>query len=398
MPRRLADWKSTYIKYVEETEPPDLYKEWVAISVMAAALERKCYIKFGNLVFYPNMYVILVGPSGICRKNVAMTSGRKLLDNIDVKKAPESTTRVGLIGELEDSVASQQLMADGTTVPSHCSLTVYSPELTVFLGYGQAELLTDLTNWYDCDPNWRYKTQGRGLQIMTNVWVNILGATTPDLISSAMPRDTIGGGLASRIIFIYETHKGKTISLTKMPNEDVDLYDNILHDLQEINLMHGSYTYTDSFAKVFDEWYARSDSNRPTDDPRYFGYISRRATHIVKLCMIHSASQDDKMIIDDNTFNRSLDLLLRTEVRMFNTFRGTGYADESETTAMVMDTIKDRGAITYKELLYLFHHDAMKPRMDIILATLVEMGWCMRAFMNNGETIIYKYIYEDRTS
>jgi len=393
MPRKLTDWLDAYLKFEEETEPPHLYKEWVGISVLASALERKSFIQFGNLIFYPNMYIVLVGPSGVCRKSVSMKSGRDLIDYIEINKAPDATTRVGLIGELEQSISNQQIMLDGTTVPSHCSLTVYSPELTVFLGYGQAELLTDLTSWYDCDPNWKYKTQGRGLQIITNVWVNILGATTPDLISSSMPRDTIGGGLASRMIFIYETRKGKTISLTNMPDKDNALYQSLQHDLQEINLMHGEFTYTPDFAKVFDAWYTVSDENRPTDDSRYFGYLSRRATHIIKLCMLHSVSKNSDMVIDADIFARSLDLLERTEKKMFNTFRGTGRSDLVDVTNDVMDIIKERGVISYSELIFMFHHDALKYDMDKILPTLVEMGWAKRGMLADEKTIVYKYVY-----
>lgn len=394
MARKLKNWKQAYLQYVFDTEPPDLYKEWVAISVMASALERKCYLKFGSLVFYPNMYIVLVGPSGRCRKSVSMTSGRELINYLETKIAPDATTRVGLIGELEESIVNQYMTADGSTVPGHCSLTVYSPELTVFLGYGQAELLTDLTNWYDCDANWRYKTQGRGLQIITNVWVNILGATTPDLISSALPRDTVGGGLSSRFIFVYETKKGKSISVTKMKSRDQDLYERMQHDLQEINLMQGAFEVTDNFKTAFENWYDVIDENRPTEDARFDGYIERRATHIIKLCIILSAARSSDKIVDKEIFDQALDLLLRTEIKMFSTFRGSGMSDLSIATTNIMQVITDRGMIAYSEILYMYYYDVLKHQTDQILETLVEMEFCEKYIHPKTGKLYYKLLYK----
>ncbi len=390
MSRKLEDWKNSYIKHVDNTEPPDLYKEWVAISVIASALERKVYLKFGSLEFFPNMYVVLVGPSGRCRKSIAMRNGRELLDYIDIKKSPNATSRVGLIDSMIKAVTNQYATTDGTVVPAHCSLTVYSPELTVFLGYGQSELLTDLTDWYDCDANWIYKTIGRGEEGIKNVWVNMLGATTPDLISSALPRDTVGGGLASRIIFVYETKKGKSVPLTRMQKQDKALVADLQHDLQEINLIQGEFTTTPEFAIAFELWYNEIDANRPTNDTRFSGYIERRATHLIKLCVILSASRSNDRIVDEKIFARALDLLIRTEVKMFQTFRGSGSADTAKVTSDIMDVITSRGVITYKELLYMFYHDVLKYNMDKILETLVEMGFCTTAHVEG--VVVYKVI------
>ena len=63
MARKLNDWIDSYLEYTKNSEPPDLYKEWVAVSVVASILQRKCSLPWGDITFYPNMYIILVGPS-----------------------------------------------------------------------------------------------------------------------------------------------------------------------------------------------------------------------------------------------------------------------------------------------------------------------------------------------
>lgn len=392
MPRHLTDWKKAYLEYVDETEPPILYKEWSAISIIASALQRKSFIRFGTYEFFPNMYIVLVGPSGRCRKSKAMEPGRDLLNKINVNLAPDATSQVALISELEDSIVSGMTDRAGNPIPAHCSLTVYSMELTVFLSYNNPDLLTYLTNWYDCDPKFRYKTQGRGNQIVENVWVNLFGATTPELIASSLPRDTVGGGLASRIIFVYESKKGKSISLTRMKQPDEAKYENLVHDLQEINLMHGGFEIDKDFDIEFTKWYEEEEYQYSIEDPRFSGYKERRATHIIKLCMILSAGKSSDMLITKDIFEEALDLITRTEVNMPKTFQGVGRSNEAETTVAIMEVVEHRKVINYSELVSMFYHDANRQTIRMIIDQMVDMEFCERGSdAETGKvTLVYK--------
>jgi len=98
--RRLDDWIEGFMEFMYSSEPPDLYKTWVAVSVIASALQRKCRLDWGSITFYPNMYIVLVGPSGKCRKGTAMRPGSKLLRQLgSVNLADEAITREALVRE-----------------------------------------------------------------------------------------------------------------------------------------------------------------------------------------------------------------------------------------------------------------------------------------------------------
>ena len=163
-------------------------------------------MQWGTISFYPNMYVVLVGPSGKCRKGTAMSQGYDFLKEMGTKMAAESTTREALIQALQQSNDTQ---VDPVTnkMYLHASLTIYSQELTVFLGYNNVALMSDLTDWYDCRSSWTYRTKHQGTDEIIGVYVNLIGATTPELLQTALPRDAIGGGLTARMIFVFETKK-----------------------------------------------------------------------------------------------------------------------------------------------------------------------------------------------
>ncbi|MEG0299766.1 MAG: hypothetical protein RR609_09400, partial [Aurantimicrobium sp.] len=121
------------------------------------------------------MYIVLVAPAGRARKGTAMRPAQKYLTNLGTKLAASTVTREALIQTLEEA---QDMIMDNHDKPySHASLTIFSPELTVFLGYNNMQLMSDLTDWFDCADRWEYRTKNAGTSIITGVYINLIGAT-----------------------------------------------------------------------------------------------------------------------------------------------------------------------------------------------------------------------------
>ena len=76
--RLVPDWIESYLEATDNTEPPILYRTWTAVSVIAAVLQRKVFLEWHTRIF-PNMYIVLVGPPGRCRKGTAMVPVQKML-------------------------------------------------------------------------------------------------------------------------------------------------------------------------------------------------------------------------------------------------------------------------------------------------------------------------------
>uniref|UniRef100_A0A6H1ZW02 Putative primase n=1 Tax=viral metagenome TaxID=1070528 RepID=A0A6H1ZW02_9ZZZZ len=384
--RHLPDWIEGFLEYTENSEPPTPYRLWTAISVVAAALQRKCCLRWGSLDFYPNLYVVLVGPSGGPRKTTAMTPGRKFLDTTGVKVAADATTRESLIRELRFSGEADVDPEEGTLGPIHASLTVYSKELTVFLGYNNRELMANLTDWYDCADQWVYKTKHEGIDDIKGVWMNLLGATTPDLIQLSLPRDAIGGGLTSRIIFVFEQIRGKTVIMPTFPQ---DLGEQLQMDLDKLHTMKGDFKITPKFLDKFTEWRYAQDANPPFRDSRLSGYMERRPAHILKLCISLSASRSDSMVITDEDLERGIKILTMTEKKMPLTFSGVGKSSEADILSKVWMEVGARGTTTFGELMAMFYYDADKQTMDRVLATLKSAGFIDIGHEGTKQVITY---------
>lgn len=387
--RQLPDWVNGFVRYTSRSEAPESYRKWTAISMVAAALQRKCWVEWGTITWYPNMYIILVGPSGV-RKGTAMDPGHDLLHDIGIKTSAESTTRQALIRRLKDSSYTQVDQVDGT-ISHHSSMTVFSQEFTVFLGYQNKELMADLCDWYDCRKKWTYETKHFGTDEIIGVWMNIIGATTPRLIQSSMPPDAIGGGLTSRIIFVSEVHKGKTVSLPFLTSEERELYELLKFDLEKINLMAGRFKFTEDFLKEWDRWYTETDSSPPPfKDDRLTGYVSRRATHVMKLAMIMSSSRSGEMVMKVGDLERAVTTLTEVEPNMPQVFSGVGKSGIADIIPRVMTYIAEtrEREVSMPEIMQNFYYDADEFTMQRVLKTLEAMNYIQMVYKEKGPDFV----------
>ena len=386
--RTVDDWIESYVEFTRNTEPPESYRRWCAISMIASALERKCRLRWGTLTFYPNMYIVLVGPSGRARKGTAMSPALDMLSDLGCHMAAESTTREALVRALKESKAELSISADGKTPPHHCSLTIFSPELMVFLGNNNTQLLSDLTDWYDCRSKWTYRTKHQGTDEIIGVFVNLIGATTPELIRDALPSDAIGGGLTSRIIFIYEANKGKIVPAPFLSEADSILGMQLYNDLEQIYFMSGDFQTTSRFLTDWIEWYTYQEDHPPFDDERLAGYIERRPNHIMKLSMILNASRDGGMLIDSEDLERSVKYLGVVERNMTKVFSGVGKYEYSSVLVAMMNYIGYMKQVTLEQLTLRYQRDADPATLDTIIQSLVQSGFAKRV-PDGGRTVIW---------
>lgn len=385
--RRVQNWLKGYLALTDNSEPPVLYRAWTAVSVIAAALRRKCFTLWDKPI-YPNMYIVLVGPPGN-RKGTAMGPGESMLHDLGIPLAAQSTTRESLIQQLKQANQTDTSLAGD--VYMHASLTIFSKELIVFLGAkaNNTQMISDLTDWYDCDDNWKYKTKTQGEDHVIGVFVNLIGATTPELIRTALPLEAGGGGLTSRIIFVYEDKKGKIVPFPFYTPEQQRLRDLLIEDLSEINLLSGSFELSTEYKQQYGAWYVEQEGNPPFNDYRFAGYFERRATHLRKLSMIMSASRDNDMILTLEDFRSAKLLLENTEKRMQLTFMGVGRNATGDMIVRVSQYLSQiKRPARFSELLQIFYRDMDKRTAQNVLESLQGMGMISIDYGNGMDPII----------
>jgi len=375
-----------------------MFRKWTAISTVASALQRKVRIEWGtSLHFYPNMYIILVGDSAL-GKGTTMGFAYDIIKELQdkIRLSAQATSLQALIRRLKDTNLTDIDITTGQQ-QYHSSLTIFSEEFTVFLGYHNRELMSSLCDWYDCKDRWSYETISRSREEIVGVWVNLLAGTTPDSLQSSLPIESIGGGLTSRIIFIYEEKKDKLVVMPTQTQEEYNLQQMLITDLEKISMMSGLYRYTENFANGWSDFCYYNESNPPFYDKKFKGYNGRRRTHVMKLSMIVSASKRDELVLTKDDLDDAIRLIVEAEINMSSVFSGVGSSDIS---GLLHEGIKYIKLSTTDEIpMYRFarhFEDSMdKFTMDRVLHTMDAMKLA-KVIKKPGIDPVIKRLDDDR--
>lgn len=397
--RNLNDWIAGYIKYTKDTEPPLSYHIWTAISCIASALQRRCFIEWGFDRIHPNLYVVIVGPSGMSRKSVAIKIGENLMDKVKIPRAAQAVTRERLVQAMEQHATS--FTNHHGNIVFQTAVTVVSSELQVFLKQKDIDFLATLTDLWDCPNDWAYETKTSSSQHLENVCLNILGATAPDWLPSILPSEAVGGGFTSRVIFVVEEGKGKVVADPSMYQVNRELEEWLIEDLQDIHNMTGEYKFNDGAKDMYVKWYEEQEKDikagrPPIHDPKFGGYLSRRATTIKKLSMILSASRGSDLLIKEEDFTRANRLLETTEKKMPKAFSGLGKSKFAEQLNIVLSYVMHNHTIQRKsyrsEVLSNMSRDIDMWSLEQIEITLAAMKKIRVVHLTEEKDVRYDYI------
>lgn len=373
----LHDWITSYIEYVKDTEPPKSFHTWIAVSAIAGAMQRRLWTQYGHSSVYANMYIVLVGKSGGARKGTAMDIAKDIINDVQgINLCADSITREKLIRKLAD--ISQPTMCADSVVRTQAALTCFSGELSVFIGQRDIAFLSNLTDFFDSHNEWKYETKNKGEDHIRGICLNLLGATAPDWMQSMLPVEAVGGGFTSRVIFVYEERKGKSVSEEPYNEWHVKRREELVNDLNMIATLTGEFQRTDAARLAYNAWYTKQDKEMQggkyvIDDPRFVGYCERRATHIRKLMMIMCVSRKNKLVIDKVDFDRALELLETVEKKMVKSFGGLGKSAYSEAVELVLDYLIVHKKATRSELMRQFYRDIDSHTFKIVEEVLDYM-------------------------
>ena len=374
--RSLKDWLDGFMELTEESEPPVLFRKWSGISAIASALQRKCFLRLGiSLVFYPNFYIVLVGPSA-SRKGTAMKYAYDIISRIpSIHLTAQATSLQALIRSMRSVNLTDIDVKTGKQM-FHSSITIFSNEFTVFLGYNDQKLISALCDWYDCHDEWTYDTISRDKEKVIGVWVNLLAGTTPDNIRSSLPMEAIGGGLTSRIIFVYEERKNKLVVFPPCTDELINLQKQLINDLEQISLMCGEFHLTEEASRYYYAWCTLQEEHPPFRSRKLEKYVERRRNHLLSLSMVCSASRNNDLTITESDIARAADLLAEVEVKMPLTFKGTGRNELASVIHDINAFLLRQGTemIPISKILEEFEGDVDKYELTRIIDTLDAAG------------------------
>lgn len=371
--RQCDDFIEEYLKYVENTEPPVSYHRWVALGCISAALQRRVFFDWGMDRIFPNLYIVLLGPAAQTRKSTALRVGEELIKDLNIPIIGQENSRESIVRDIKKSVTN---FNDGTMVRMQSAVVCFASELAVFLGKQNTELQADLTDWYDSPSEWTRSTKHQGVDDISGLCFTLVGAMAPDWIPHVFAPESIGGGFTSRIMFVPEYKKAKTIANPNKYPPPNGRRDRLLADLQTINTnMIGSFSFTPDAMQFYEDWYV-DDSDKiehgeyAVPDRAFYTYCGRRPTLLRKVSMCISASTKSDKVITLEHIQKALNWMMEAEAKMPGTFASVGRSTQAAQVAMFKASLEEHGEIKRSAFLRLASQDMSVDDFDSIERTL----------------------------
>jgi hypothetical protein len=211
-------WVDDYGKFATLASPmtPALFHLSYGLALLSTAIARRVYVRAGDDMIYPNLYMLLVAPSTLYAKTTGLNVGLKLLDMAGLNHflLPTGVTPQSLISELTNRAPQNLQEWSRDSREDWQKERLFSAQrgwwmdeaaslLDLFKQKNTADLLGLILKLYGCPPKLSVSTIGRGRETVRHSYLSICGPTTPAAMRSHLKNAELwGDGLFARFLFV----------------------------------------------------------------------------------------------------------------------------------------------------------------------------------------------------
>jgi hypothetical protein len=391
MPRKLTEpWLDAFERYCAHMEAPREWIRWSGISVLSSSLKRRCYLWYRGIKFFPNQYIILVGPPGI-GKGESINAAYALSDSAkSVNYIKDWHTPQEILEELAEGFQHMGLKPGQvitTNVIQDHTCCIMAPELAVFLQqYDNLHSL--MCAWWD-QNKFDYKTKNKGKHVIEDMSVSLLGGCVPDYVRS-LSKDRLApitGGFTARTIFVYATEKFQLVENNfGVPTQQISqLKDDLINDLKHITTLQGELSVSKEAAKLWEETYREHNKRGVIDSDASTNFKSRISSHIIKTAITTCISESDTLIITRDQLRRAIEYVEGIRDKVDIVFRCVGESPLAVSMNKVITYIDTVGVTSYKGLLRFIYRDATVEQLASILSILTQTNIIIEKINTKGE-------------
>jgi hypothetical protein len=352
------------------------------LAALSAVSKKNFFLDRYYYKLYPNIYVFLVGRSGL-RKSNPVTFCKKLVTEA-------AATRV-ILGRNSIQAVLKELgkahSIEGGGVMKEAIGFMVSGELASFL-VKDPEALTILTDLYDThanEPEWKNTLKTGGIDVLKNPCLTLLGGTNEDHFKEAVPATAVGGGFIARTLIVFEERRRVINDLMDPPKVTPDLKSLACY-LKEIAKTSGEFTMTPEAKAAYRAWYQKVSTSNLRDRT---GTMERIGDTVLKVSMLLSLAASLGLVIDKEHIDESVFRCEECFVGMQHVTMGSGKSLDADPTALILKELLKRPGykMTRKQVLSKFWGDVDYITLDRIAETLVRSGAITAD--NAGKEVIY---------
>lgn len=381
----------------QSVETPESWLYWSLMTCISAAAANNYTVRTlkGHLIYYPNIYVMLLGESGL-GKGYGVNLAARLVQAAEITRVIKGRSSIQAILKELATAKSQ----NGKPPITDSRGYIINGELSTAV-IADPDALTILTDLFDrmYNPDWTNLLKGDGPEKLKEPYITCLFGSSPAHFYDSVPKANIEGGYIGRNLIIYEDKRSRDLDLIDREDEvDIEQIDrftsfmkpNFVPHLVDIASKKARLIPTDDARKIYNDWRREWRLNQASYNDTT-GFINRVPDHVMKVAMCLCLSRFDNMgIIIADDFKEAISRVVGLVYHNQKTAEATGLDPTAQQTKKVIDYLLSArdNQLMRLELLELAYGNLNPVEMDRAIDTLMELKWVRREKKNNDWLII----------
>ena len=341
------NWLDDYVAWATKaTDAPNIFQRWGAYMTVASVLGRRVGFKFGAFDVFPNLYVLLLAPSGSFRKSTVLNLSRRIATAMPNNPAYSLTCDGSPEGFIED-------------LKDHPSGTIYLSEMASLLmaferdySSGLKPLLTDL---YDCPVEYRRRLRREEVYV-ARPCISIFAASVLDWVLERIRSEQFVGGFLARFVVVAAARKERTEGFPP-PLDPVEQNRLVVTLKQAVDFVQPHATETnwadisDTLKDEFRRWSKQFE--RWDKSPLMSAFVVRLQVTALKLAVIEEVVRNASVVISQESFDRAkaaIEEAVRQIVTLEEEELSYGSDRDGRDQRKVLHVLKPRGEMTWTNL------------------------------------------------
>jgi len=391
-----GSWIKDLVQEHQDVETPTSWIYWSLVSAISAVAANNYTLRTlkGNLLYYPNIYVMLLGESGL-GKGFPVHLSKRLVQSADVTRVIAGRSSIqAIVKELATtkSISGKPVITDsrGFIVNGELSTAIIQ----------DPDSLTILTDLYDrnYNPQWTNLLKGDGAEKLKEPYITCLFGSSPSHFYDSIPQANIEGGYIGRNLVIYEEKRSKDLDLIDVEDDDdkidEDRFTNYIvphyvPHLIEISKRKIRLIPNGKAREMYNTWRRQWRSNQADYNDRT-GFVNRVPDHVLKVSMcLCLARYNNAGVINEEDIRESIESITSLIYAARKASEGSGLDPLASATKRVVDYLISApcNKLSRTELLVQGYGHFDPAVLDRIIDTLLEMKWIRRVKEGVGSNL-----------
>jgi hypothetical protein len=372
------------MEHTQAYESPKSFWKWAAYAAIASVLRDSCFRKQGDVVTYPNIYVLLLADSAVHRKGNPVKLCEKLVAAVHNTKVISGRASIqAILDELargETNPKTGKVLAGGSALFSASELSagiVNDPEAI--------KILTDI---YDYKDEYTSRLRGTGTFRIKNICFSMLAASNEDLLVDIYDTKAIFGGLLGRTFLVKPNEFRGANSLFDFP-DTTESFNRLLEMLQKIGTLQGEFEFTPAARAEYETWYIPfRESYKDKADKS--GVAGRLHIGVLKLAMIFAVNYNLNLQIDRHHIEEAILECMGLIPNYSSFIMSSGKSPDSACGSIVLQMIyaAPNHRAARKEILFKHLNQFTLEQFDQVIEKLRQAGMITEDMV--GEGIAYR--------